>query len=57
MMEVVHQIAEHDRWHGTLTYRRHDGVKFTITVLLLAIRSTEGQPQALGMLVRGITAL
>lgn len=57
MMEVVHQIAEHDVWHGSLTYRRRDGVKFKPMVSFIAIRNVEGQPQALGVLVRGISVL
>lgn len=58
MMEVVHQIAEHDAWHGSLTYqRRHDGMKFKVAVSFIAIRNAENQPQALGAFVRDMTSV
>lgn len=55
LAEVLAYIQEHDLWQGVLTHRRQDGSLFSGEDAVLFIRDSQGNVQAIGIIVRDIT--
>ncbi len=55
LTEVLVHIQEHDLWQGVLTHQCQDGRLFPGETAALVIRDSQGQVQAMGVIVRDIT--